>query len=344
MHFSFDKLHHHIKKGKFAPIYLISGDEPLQTLEAADLIRYHALQQGYSRKLFNVDKNFSWNEITQTSKNLSLFSDRQLIEIRMNNLKPGREGGQVLQDYANTIDPDNLLLITSSKLDKKTQTTKWYKALDKAGITVSVWQIPIYQLPQWIQNRATIFNKTISQDAATIIAESVEGNLLAARQELEKIALLVEGQNIDGDHVMNTITDSSRYNAFDLMAAAFMGDAKRVQRMLHSMQAEGIEPLMLFGAIMWELRRVITISFLQQSGQNLSYIFKNMRVWQQQQAIIKNALDRHSLQRLQHFLKYTAIIDRVLKSRKRPQAWDKINHLLLAIAGYDTKLMNYERH
>ena len=332
-----DQLDTHLKRSSATPIYFVSGDEPLQKQECIDLIRKHYRGRGYDERIiFNVDKSFNWNSINEVTKNLSLFSSQRIIELRMAAPKPGREGGGVLQEYAAKENDGTLLIISSDKMDKSTKNNKWAKSIDKVGVMIQVWPIGPAQLPGWIQRRIQIKQKKITQDAARLIAERVEGNLLAAQQEIEKLVLLIEKDLIDIEDVIGAVADSSRYNVFDMVESAFLGNIDRTSLMLNGLKNEGVEPLALFGALMWEYRRLCSIAYEYEAGTPLENTFKSYRIWDQKKRSITAVLKRHSSKSLDQLLNYCATIDKTLKSGHRDRAWDQFNVLLLAIAGINT--------
>ena len=329
-----EQLEMHLQRATLAPIYFVSGDEPLQKLECIDQIRMAARAQAYDERLvFNVDKSFDWDSINQASSNLSLFSNRRIIELRMLSPKPGKEGGRVLLEYAEQLNEDNLLIISSEKMDKSVQNTKWFKAIEKVSAVIQIWPINPAQLPGWIQARVQAKQKRLTLDAARLIAQRVEGNLLAAKQEIEKLVLLVDKEDIDIDDVIHAVADSSRFDVFDMIESAFLGNSDRTLMMLNGLKNEGTEPMALFGALMWEFRRLCTIAHQHESGTNLESLFNSYRIWDQKKRPMHAVLKRHSSKSLDKLLNYCATIDKTLKSSQRPQAWDQFNTLLLAIAG-----------
>ena len=230
-----DQLISHLQRSGPAPVYCLSGDDPLQLLEAEDAIRSHAREAGIQeRSVLDVNKGFDWNVLARESANLSLFSDRRLIELRLGNHKPGKAGGEALTEYATNINNDNVLLITAAKLDKAAQQTRWYKSLDSAGVTVQIWPIDNHRLPDWIVQRMQRLGKKMDRDAADLIAQRTEGNLLAAKQELEKLCLLIDKDRVSLQDVMESVGDSARYDVFALIEQAYLGkpDRSRVRRRL----------------------------------------------------------------------------------------------------------------
>lgn len=332
-----EQLKTHLERSGKMPVYFVSGDEPLQKLESIDLIRNHYQKQGYDERIiFEVNKSFDWNQINEASSNLSLFSNNKIIELRMVAPKPGRQGGIFLQQYVENENNDTVLIISSDKIDKGTQNNKWVKAIDKAGLMIQVWPIGPAQLPGWIQARMQNRQKKITHDAARLIAERVEGNLLAAQQEIEKLLLLIEKDRIDIEDIMGAVADSSRYNVFDMLESAFVGNIDRTLLMLNGLKNEGTEPLLLFGALMWEYRRLCSIAYEYEAGTQLENIFRSYRIWDQKKRPITSVLKRHTSKSLDRLLNYCAVIDKTLKSGQEDRAWDQFSTLLLAIAGINT--------
>lgn len=332
-----EQLEMHLQRSSLAPIYFVSGDEPLQKLECIDQIRMTGRTQGYDERLvFNVDKTFDWDSINQATGNLSLFSNRRIIELRMVSPKPGKEGGRVLLEYAEQLNEDNLLIISSGKMDKSVQNTKWFKAVEKAGVVIQIWPVNPAQLPGWIQARLQAKQKRLTLDAARLIAQRVEGNLLAAKQEIEKLVLLIDKDDIDIEDVIHAVADSSRFDVFDMIESAFLGNSDRTLLMLNGLRNEGTEPMALFGALMWEFRRLCSIAHQHEAGSNLESLFSSYRIWDQKKRPMNAVLKRHTSKSLDKLLNYCATIDKTLKSRQRSQVWDQFNTLLLAIAGINT--------
>ena len=332
-----DQLEAHLARGRLAPVYFISGDEPLQQLECGDQIRAAARAAGYAERLvLEVDKGFAWDALRQALAERSLFGDRRLIDLRMNAPRPGREGGKALAGAAAEAGADSLLLISAGRLDRAALKTAWVKALDKAGALIRVWPIGPAQLPGWIQQRMRALQKQISAEAARLIAERVEGNLLAARQELEKLALLIDKARIESADVLGAVADSARYEVFAMIESAFLGDARRALLMLHGLRREGAEPLALFGALLWEFRRACSMAAELEAGAASGAIFARYKIWESRQRAQGALLKRHPARALQGLLKYCAVIDKTLKSSRREEGWDQLSTLLLAISGLHT--------
>ena len=332
-----DQLSASLDNRGLAPVYCISGDEPLQMLEAVDLIRQFARSNGVEeRTILNVERGFDWNSLAQAGANLSLFSSRQLLELRLGTNKPGREGGAALVGYATAAPAENVLLITTGKIDKKTQNTNWYRSLDEAGITVQVWPVEAAALPAWIVQRARRYGKTLQREAAALIAQKVEGNLLAARQELEKLCLLANTQEISVPQVMSAVNDSARYDIFSLIENACLGNSEHAVRMLSGLKNEGIEPIGIFGALMWELRRICAMADAIEGGTPREKVFADYRVWPQRKPALSKLLNRLPARQLTDLLGTAYTIDRCVKGALRRNPWELLENLLLCLAGART--------
>jgi DNA polymerase III subunit delta len=237
-----------------AGVYLVSGDEPLLVGEAADSIRAAARAAGYAdRSVFFIDRSFSWDELRNASQSLSLFAERRLFELRMPSGKPDK-GAQQLAELAERPPPDVVTLVITDKLDKKTSETPWVRAVEKHGVWVPIWPVQTAALPGWLRSRAKLLKVEIEPAAAQLIVDRVEGNLLAAKQELEKLSLLADGKPISADLVLRSVGDSARYDVFQLAEAASAGDAARALRVLLGLKSEGIEPTLILWALLRELR------------------------------------------------------------------------------------------
>ena len=332
-----EQLANRLQRSGLDPVYILSGDEPLQILECADLIRACARDNGVEERLvFDTGNQFDWNTLAGEAAAVSLFSSKRLLELRLVNGKPGKEGGKILVEYAENHSADDILLITTSRLDKQAQNTKWFRTLEAIGVSIQVWPVEPGQLPAWIRDRCKQHGKNIAPEAAGFIADRVEGNLLAARQEIEKLALLVQGNNIDLQAVMAMVADTSRYDVFKLIESALARDTGRTIRMLQGLRSEGAEPIAIYGALLWEFRRLCSMAFLLSEGSSLEKLFKTFRIWdKKRQAALQSTLRNSSMTSLHHLLRRAVYLDRQIKSADRQTAWDGMQLLLLAMAGAD---------
>jgi DNA polymerase-3 subunit delta len=234
--------------------YLVSGDEPLLVGEVADAIRAAARAAGFlDRQVFFIDRSFSWDELRQASQSLSLFAEKRLFELRMPTGKPDK-GAAVLAELATHPVPDLLYLVITGKLDKKSIDSPWVQAVERHGSWIPVMPVETAALPAWLRGRAKTLRIELAPTAAQLIVDRVEGNLLAAQQELEKLALLSNGAPVDVDLVMRSVGDSARYDVFQLAEAAAAGDSIRAMRVLLGLKGEGVEPTLILWALVRELR------------------------------------------------------------------------------------------
>ena len=326
-----DKLEAALKKG-LLPIYFFSGDEPLQMGEAADAVRCHAREQGFTeREVMHAEKNFDWNELLAASNSMSLFAEKRVIDLRLPSGKPGKDGGAALLEYANRPPEDTVLLISSGKVDKRSQSAKWYTALDKVGVTLQVWPVEAPDMPRWLDQRLRSRGLQPEPDAARIIAERVEGNLLAAAQEVDKLVLLIGSGPLSAEQAEAAVADSARFDVFGLVDAALEGDAPRLTRMLDGLRGEGVEPILVLWALTRELRSLAEMAAKIEGGKGLDGVLG--QVWGKRKGPVKAGLQRHNKARWQQMLRRAARLDRVIKGAAAGNAWDELLQLTLLMAG-----------
>lgn len=316
-----------------APIYLVSGDEPLLVQEACDAIRAAARARGVSeRTVFEVDGSFDWNALYQAAGNLSLFAERRLIELRFAAPKIG-DGAAPLQAFAAAPPEDTLLLLVFPRLDSQTQKTKWYSAVEGAGAALHLWPPDLAQLPGWVGRRMTMRGLKPGRGAAELLAERSEGNLLACVQEIEKILLLRGPGPIEADEVLQAVADSARYDVYDLVDAALAGDAARCLRVLRGLREEGVEPPLPAWALTRAVRTHAGFAARREAGENLESLLRFDRVWSRRQGLVERALRRHGRRTWWELLRRAGQVDRVAKGQVPGNAWDELLQLTLIIAG-----------
>ena len=301
----------------------------------SDAIRLAAKKQGYSeRQIIEVESGFDWDELIASSNNLSLFAELKLIDLRLPSGKPGRDGSAALCSYCDKPADDTLLLITSGKLDAAQTKSKWYKAIDSVGVTMQIWPVDIAQLPQWITQRARSLALELTTDAAQLLSERMEGNLLACAQELQKLKLLYPEQSQIGfDEVEKAAGESARYNIFTLVDAALAGDNARVCRILGGLEGEGIEPVQVAWALDREIRMMATISEAVAQGERPDQAMAQQRVWQKRKPLVQAGLQRHSIKRWHQLQMRMGRVDRMIKSGEAGNRWDELLQLALIISG-----------
>jgi DNA polymerase-3 subunit delta len=304
-----EQLNTHLQKG-LAPFYVISGDEPLLVQETCDQIRLATKKQGIEeRELLHAESGFDWGDLVEQANAMSLFASRRLIEVRIPNGKPSDKGKAILEIIANP-NPDNVVLIVTPRLDAATQKTKWFKAIEAAGVFIAIWPIDRNQLPGWLQRRIQAAGMSASQDAVALFAQRIEGNLLAGVQEIEKMRMMGT-QQISAELIEEATADSARYDAFALADSCLMGNIGDATRILSHLKAEGHEAIMILGALVRKIRQLIS---LQSYGpQRLTEGFKSQNIWPKQQPPFKSALSRLNQTELFESLQTAEQIDRAIK-------------------------------
>jgi DNA polymerase-3 subunit delta len=319
---------------QLAPVYFISGDDPLRVMEAADAVRTQARNQGFDeREVLTVEPHFDWNNLTAASGNLSLFSEKRLIDLRLPTGKPGKEGAQALRDFATGQNEDTLLLITAGKLDTAARKSKWVQALDKAGVVVLVWPLDADKFPAWMQARMQRKNLAPTREAVTLLAERMEGNLLACVQEIDKLYLLHGEGKIDVDDILEAVSDNSRFDVFDLAESVLAGDAARSCRILNSLKGEGVEPVLVLWSLAKDIRQLLTMADHVARGEPVAKVLTRYRVWQNRKAVFSSALNRLPVNSCRALLQRCAVLDRIIKGQAAGNPWDELLQLSLQIAG-----------
>lgn len=319
----------HLARG-LESIYLISGDEPLLVAEAVDRIRAQARSEGFEeRELIVAGRGFKWAELEGSAESLSLFAARRIFELRLPTPRPGDAGSKVLQQLANRPDPDRLVLVVTSKLDSSASRGKWVKAIDTNGAVVQIWPVERGELPAWVKRRASGLGVKLTQGAAEALADRVEGNLLAADQELRKLAILGRDTAVDEDEVLDAVANSARFDVFRLVDALLAGDARRVFSVLAGLRSEGAEPALICWALSRELSLLARLHTALRQGQRLEGALSEHRVWQRRQALVKRALERLTAADVQRLLGQAAKVDHVVKGVIPGNAWHALTQLLL---------------
>jgi DNA polymerase-3 subunit delta len=336
-----------VARGPLAPAYLIAGAEALRVLEAADAIRVAARAEGIAeREVFAFEgdpRSWDWDPLVATFRAPSLFASRRLVEVRMPGGKPGTEGAKVLAEFCADPAPDVCLLVTCGEWSRS-HGGKWSEAIGAIGAVAVAWPVKPHELPDWIDRRLRARGVHADPGAVQRLAERVEGNLLAAAQEIEKLALLSSGPQADGAgepldaaRMDALVADSARYDVFRLIDATLNGQPAQVSRMLHGLRAEGEAVPALLGMLAMELQRGAALSRTKARGGNLNAEFKAQRVWDAKQATWLRALARHPAARWEGFVAGLGAVDRIAKGRWRPgsepdDAWLQLERLLLAVA------------
>lgn len=329
---SLKTLTQHLSKN-LLPIYVIAGDEPLLTAEVLSLIREAALQAGFSERVRISIDSADWGKLLyEQAQSLSLFSTKQLLELDLTTAKMNAVNSKILQEYAAAPSKEIILLIRANKLDSKTEQSSWFKALAKVSGIIPIWPVAIEQLPTWILERAKKLNLTLTYGAAEYLATQVEGNLLAAAQELEKLNLLyLTPVTIDEKIIENTVTDNAHFDIFGLVDSALAGNLKRSLRILNNLAAENSEPTLILWALTRELRTMSELAKKIQQGVTLASLFSTYRIWEKRQSCVRLFLKRHQQKACWNLLAEGAAIDRIIKGAAPGNSWDTFNQWILKI-------------
>ena len=315
-----------------APCYLISGDEPLIVQECADAIRTAARAAGCAeRQRISISGKDDWLELGHSAGSLSLFADRKLIEVQLPSGKPGTEGSKAIQEYLARAQAD-VLLIISGRIDKQSQKSKWHVALNQAGVVLPVWPISPAELPGWIAARIKTTGLTADNEAVTLLAERLEGNLLAASQEIEKLRLLHGEQTITADLVADTVSDNARYDAFRLVDVALSGDSRGAVRTLRGLRAEAVQPPVLLWALSREVRLLADLKREIASGTPVNAALSQRGVWQNRQALVRSAMNRLGGRDLAEMQALSFHADGASKGFMRGEPWSLLERLVVVLA------------
>ena len=312
--------------------YLVTGFEPLLIAEACDAVRAAARAQGYAdREVHFLERGFDWNALLADAANLSLFASRRLIELKIGPT-PDAEAQKALAGLA-ARPPEDTVLLVSGELERKTLATQWVKAFEEHGVLVVAQAVERPALPGWIRDRLGRKGVTLEPAAAELLADRVEGNLLAAQQEIERIALLMPGAQLDAGSVAELVADSARYDVFELAAAAFSGQPQRALRILAGLRAEGREPPLVLWALLNDLRGLSRVAQRLERERSVDDVFRSEQIWSNRQGPLKAALRRLSRADIESLLVAAAAADRIAKGSLRGDAWVALEALVARIAG-----------
>ena len=316
-----------------SPLYVLVGDEPLAQSECLDAIRHAARKAGADeRTSFIVERNFSWQQIQQFSQSLSLFSSKRILEIHIPSGKPGVDGSKALTELAANLIPDTTIIITLPSLEREAKNSAWFGNLQNVSTLIELKEIAPNQLPAWLAGRLKLQNQTADATSLAFIAHQVEGNLLAAYQEIQKLGLLYPAGEISAEAVRESVLNVSRYDAFQLGEAVLAGDAARTSRILQGLQDEGENAVAVMNPLMWALRPLVRIKQAEARGENVMNAMTNARIYGDRQNLVKRALGRLSLRQLEAALQRLCDIDRTAKGVMQGDAWLELSRLCFGLA------------
>lgn len=327
-----EALSSHLQQG-LKPLYVVTGDEPLLAMEAADAIRARAKEEGcLEREMLTAETGFSWARLRASGASLSLFASKRVLEIRIPSGKPGTEGAVALEAYASDLPPDTVSLVLLPKLDKRTKDSAWFSALNAAGIVIEVHPVDLDALPAFIARRLAAQNQSAERETLAFLAESVEGNLLAAHQEIQKLGLLYPARKLTFDEVSEAVLDVSRFDVFQLGDAMLQGDAARAARILDGLRGEGQKPIPVLGVLAWLTRSLNKSKLALARGTDMAGALREGGFWGERQNLARRALPRLSVETLANAQRQAAEIDRMSKGLKPGDVWDALLSLVLSIA------------
>jgi DNA polymerase III subunit delta len=318
---------------RLAKVYLVAGDEPLLVDEALERIRVAARAADFtSRELHAAERSFRWADLEAGTDNLSLFATRKIVEIRLPTPKPGDEGGRTIARLCAREDPDTLLIVAiGQKLDSAASRSAWVKAIDQHGAIVEIWPIERAELPRWIRQRATSVRLKLTTAAAQSLAERVEGNLLAADQEIKRLALAAEGREVDEGEVLEFVANNSRFDIFGLADAVLAGETGRAFKILAGLRAEGVQPVQISWVLNRDISLLARLEYAVRHGDNVEGALMRTGVWRRRQPLVKQALRRFRASRLRALIVEAARVDAALKGVFPAEPWTTLTDLLISL-------------
>ncbi|MFT7687309.1 MAG: DNA polymerase-3 subunit delta [Candidatus Azotimanducaceae bacterium] len=328
-----DKLAAHFSKGNSA-LYIVSGDEPLLVQESCDVVRASLKKKGFvERDLYHVDGSFDWEEVLFSVNSMSLFAEQKLIELRIPKGKPSDVGVNALLEFAESSPKDTCMLLVLPKLDKKVQNAAWFKSLEAKAAYIQIWPIELSNLPRWVNERFAQNGLRAEPDAVTALIDRVEGNLLAAAQEIDRLRLITSDNRVSADLVIDGVSDNARYDVFGLIDAAVGQDVDRTLKVIQGLRAENTELMFLTAMLSKELRTLLSMSQAMREGQGIEAVLQSYRVWAKRKNVVGRCLQKRSFDVLQRCLQWIGKIDQQLKGMQDGNPWDEMERLVLFLAG-----------
>lgn len=314
------------------PLYLVAGAEPLLVQEARDAIFRAAQAEGFTeRELIEADGRFDWDRLGEAAGAPSLFAQRRIVDLRLPSGKPGVAGGKALVAWAESPDPDTLLVMSCEAWDASSRKAKWAQTLDRAGARVDIWPVRPAELPRWIAGRMQAAGLKPEREAVMVLAERLEGNLLAAKQEIDKLALAKGGGPVTVDDVLQAVADSSRFDAFVLLDRILEGDLADGLRVSLGLRRTGVAIQMVTGALANGLRTVEAYRLAMAAGENEAVVFRKLNVWQSRQGVLRGAARRLDGKRLAEAWARLSELDRQSKGRAGGDAWHSLDRLVVRL-------------
>lgn len=326
------QLKQHLSKG-LAPLYVLTGDEALAQSECLDAIRHAARQDGAEERAnFIVERSFNWQSIQQFGQERSLFASKRILEISIPSGKPGVEGGKALAALAENPIPDTTTVIIMPALAREAKKSVWFTKLQSGATVIEVHDISPAQLPQWIAKRLALQEQQTDEASLAFMAHQVEGNMLAAHQEIQKLNLLYPKGTLTAEEISTAVLNVSRYDAFQLGEAVLAGDPERTSRILQGLQDEGEQPVAVMNPLIWVLRPLVRVKRAQARGESINSAMTSARIYGNRQQQTQRALSRLSLRQLEAALQKLCDIDRIAKGIMIGDAWLELSRLCFGLA------------
>jgi DNA polymerase-3 subunit delta len=318
---------------KLAPVYVLVGDEPLAKTESLDSIRAAARKAGAEeRTSYIAERNFNWQQVLQFGQAISLFSSKRILEISIPNGKPGAEGGKVLSELSQSPYQDVTAIILLPDLDRDAKNSSWWNALQQSAVVIELREVAPEHLPQWIAKRLALQQQSAEPASLSFMAQQVEGNLLAAHQEIQKLGLLYPPGKLSHEDIIACVLNVSRFDAFQLGESVLLGDASRTARILQGLRDEGEQPLAIVNPLLWQLRPLIALKYAETRGQNLAQAMTGARIYGDRQNLVRKALARFSFRQLEAALQKLCDIDKMAKGVLEGDAWQELSRLCFGLA------------
>ncbi|ALO46798.1 DNA polymerase III subunit delta [Pseudohongiella spirulinae] len=336
-----DQFNRHLQ-GELHNAYWICGDEPLQLRELTDALRKKSRSNGYTeREVYEVDRQFDWRTLHAASSSMSLFADKKLIELRLRQGKLDEPARKQLTEYLLSPATDTLLLMISPKLDSAATKTQWFKKIEQNIVLVQVYAVETDKLNAWISRRLANFNLRADADALQLLADRIEGNMLAADQEIEKLSLLYgKDRQLGIQDIARSVADNSRFNVFSLIDACLAGDPVKAVHTLQRMREEGAEALMIVAMLAREIRLLMSMALQIEKGTSLAAAVQSARVWKNRQSLVNRTLQRHSSDSFQSMLSQLRDVDMAVKGLGSQSPWIILEQLICHLSGRALKFQS----
>lgn len=326
-----------------APVYLLYGEELLLLNESRKAICDQAQALGFTDVCkIHLDNTTGWDEFARQTQSFSLFSLKQIFELHLPTGKPGTTGSAAICNYVASLSPDNILIMICGKLEPAQQNSAWFKALDSKGVVVAHWPVDRSSLPQWITQRMKARGLTADKDAINLLAQHVDGNLLAADQEIIKLELVYGKGHLRLEQMVQAVADNAHFNLFDSIDFALMGAIPQLMHSLTNLEHQGIESILVLWAITRELRQLISMAAVIAKGDTVEKVLKDFHISYKKQPILKKILSRPQLKNWQALLIKAARLDLVIKGQLAGNSWDELKNIYLGLAGIE--LFREEKH